>query len=271
MDLARYLCSSLKQAPLLMGEIGAFSPFDRELLGTLPSEIELNFQQKLGHLYENALECLLQESPDLEIVASHLQVMDREKRTLGELDFLLTSPSEAQAIHLELAVKFYLAVQVDGSWQFPGPDPRDNWQNKLDRMRNHQLALSQHPAAQKLLLERFNLSKVVARQLVYGCLFYPVSVTARPMPEAANPDCRIGRWLYLSEGDLFFADKTVLRLIPKPLWPAEMSAELVKGLPLISVDELRTMAAERCTLFCFEDQMEPIFLVPDDWLEGSGS
>ncbi|MEN8862214.1 MAG: DUF1853 family protein [Lentimonas sp.] len=261
------LLESLRSAPLLIGDLPEAPCFDRSLVAGPPLNAELNFNQKLGHLYEDALEALLDASDQVELLASSLQVFDPDGRTLGELDFLLHETAGGQRIHLELAVKFYLAVERDGEWQFPGPDPRDNWQRKLERMRSHQFVLSQTPAAKMLLRERFGIESFAVRQLIYGCLFYPMSSEARPLPEAVAADCRIGRWLYVSEWENYFPDVEFVLIVPKPMWPVEIGETLKTHLETISIDELKALAQERCTLFVRLNSKEPIFLVPDDWLK----
>ncbi|MEN8661474.1 MAG: DUF1853 family protein, partial [Lentimonas sp.] len=164
-----------------------------------------------------------------------------------------------------LAVKFYLAVERDGEWQFPGPDPRDNWQRKLDRMRSHQFVLSQTPAAKVLLKERFGIESVAVRQLIYGCLFYPMSNEARPLPDAVNPECRMGRWLYVSEWCRELSQITHVQLVPKVLWPVLIDESIREDLVTVSVVEIHELASERCTMFILDQSTEPIFLVPDDW------
>ncbi|MEN8862546.1 MAG: DUF1853 family protein, partial [Lentimonas sp.] len=111
------LLDSLQCTPLLVGDLPEAECFDRSLIEGSSLNAELNFNQKLGHLYEDALEILLGASNQVELLASSLQVFDPNGRTLGELDFLLRETAGGQHVHLELAVKFYLAVERDGEWQ----------------------------------------------------------------------------------------------------------------------------------------------------------
>lgn len=264
------LIDSLKSAPLLVGDLPEAAAFDRSLLGVPNECTHLNFDQKLGHLYEDALRDLLDTSSRVEVLASNLQVFDTDGRTLGELDYLLRDRVRDRHIHLELAVKFYLAVERDGEWQFPGPDPRDNWQRKLDRMRTHQFMLSQTPQAQALLRERYDIDSVDVNQLIYGCLFYPMSSEARPLPEAIALDCRVGRWLYVSEWERFFPEVREVLHVPKVLWPVELCESVQASLDTIDVTELHSLSKERCTMFVLPGSDEPLFLVPDTWLDVVG-
>ena len=159
------LLQSIKDAPLLLGALPEAASLDRALLGMPTSGMRLNTNQKLGHLYEDALRLLLSESDQLELLADHVQVFDRKQITLGEMDYILRAVRTQQVFQLELAVKFYLGVPTADGWQFPGPDPHDNWQRKLQHMRTHQLPLAQRPEAMSLLRERWGCERVEVRQL----------------------------------------------------------------------------------------------------------
>lgn len=260
------LLQSLRTASLLTSDLPEAPCFDRVLFGEPRSGVSLNFNQKLGHLYEDALEALIDSSDSLERVASHLQVIDERGVTLGEMDFVLLDKLAGEHLHLELAVKFYLAVETSNGWEFPGPDPRDNWQRKLDRMRTHQFVLGQRPESRRLLKERFQIDRVEARQLIYGCLFLPMASQSVPMPDSIAADARKGRWLYVSEWENFFPEVREVFHVPKALWPVEMCEKVQASLGPIDVAKLKVESAERCTMFVLPGSAEPLFLVPDNWL-----
>lgn len=259
---------SLREAPLLVGDLQGALALDRSLLGEAQSGYDLNFNQKLGHLYEDALEHLLEQSDALSLLSSNLQVVNDEGRTLGEMDFVLRDHLGNCNCHLELAVKFYLAYRGPNGWRYPGPDARDNWQRKLDRMQTHQLRLAEDPNAKRLLEERFAITKIAVRQLIYGRIFYPMGAEEHPLPEGMSANGLRGRWLYCAEWSRWMTSASELRVIPKPLWPVELTSELVKTLPTIGESELLKLGAERCTIFVADDSLNPIFLVPDSWPNG---
>jgi hypothetical protein len=251
----------------LIGDLPEACVFDRSRFGECIGLGPLHFDRKLGHLYEQALSRLLESSDGLTLLASHQQVFAASGRTLGELDFLLRDHACDQHIHLELAVKFYLAVKGAEGWQFPGPDPRDNWQRKLDRLRTHQLQLCQCPEARQLLRERFAIESIEVQQLIYGCLFMPIASEEAPLPDQVAPTARVGRWLYLTEWAQHFSGVVEVLLVPKPLWPVDLSSEVKRQFEVISVARLHKLTVERCTMFCLPDSTEPYFLVPPTWLE----
>ncbi|NQY31786.1 MAG: DUF1853 family protein [Coraliomargarita sp.] len=266
MDLwTEALLSSLSDASLLVGDLPEAKCFTRSKLGTGVSGFHLNFEQKLGHLYEDALLHLLEQSEVLSPLAAHLQVIDGSRVTVGEMDFLVRDAQAQRDLHLELAVKFYLAHQRDCRWHFPGPDARDNWHRKLARMRTHQLRMTERPEARELLREQFGVEEVDVQQLIYGRLFVPVERDDCPLPEGMSEDGLRGRWLYCHQWGRLFASVKTIRVIPKLLWPALLNEALVESLPVVSEADLLGQASVRCTMFVAGDSPEPFFLVPDSW------
>ena len=260
------LLTSLRTSSLLVGDLEQARSLDRKLLGSPYLDTALKLDQKLGHLYEDALRSLLLQSSQLDLLDHHVQVFDADRITIGEMDYILRDRNTGELIHLELAVKFYLAVREKGDWHFPGPDPRDNWQRKLARLRDHQLQLSQRHESLALFAQRWQTSCVTVRQLIYGCLFYPMGESECPIPEGVQPDCRKGRWLYESEWDTHFAEMTEVSVIPKTLWPVEITDELRTSLLTKSVADLRAARTQHCVMFILPDSTIPYFLVPNNWL-----
>ena len=70
------LLASLRNAPLLAGDLAGAPSLDRSLLGSPSQRVQLNLSQKLGHLYEDALRVLLNGSNALRLLGDHIQVFD---------------------------------------------------------------------------------------------------------------------------------------------------------------------------------------------------
>jgi len=262
------LASSLLTAPLLCDQIAGNAAFDRNQLQleSVPLDLSrLNFQQKLGHLYEDSLRQLLQRSPRFDLLASHLQVFDAEQRTIGELDYLLRERASGKCIQLELAVKFYLALPLEHGWHYPGPNPIDNWSRKYHRLDSHQLTLCQRPEAQALLRQRYQVDSIDAQHLIYGVIFRPLNAANAPLPDTVNPQCRQGSWLYCREWDQHFSQIEHMWLIPKALWPVDFKQLDRVLLTQISADDLRKQAQQRALLFQHPDDQRPCFIMPDCW------
>ncbi len=251
-----------------MEELAGVPAFDRALLGKPRTDITLNFDQKLGHLYEDALQALIEQSPALELIGTHIQVFE-DSRTIGELDFIVRDTARNQAVHLELAVKFYMALpDGHGGWRYPGPNDRDNWDRKRAHMMEHQLQLGQTAPARALLQERYGITDIQAAHLIYGCIFMPIAHHERPAPAAISPHARTGTWLRPQEWEAHFSDVQQVHFIPKPLWPVALTALSDEMTEPIPPAELITRAQARGAMFTVKDgtrASETYFMVGDNW------
>jgi len=260
------LIESLKNAPLLAEDIPMATVFDRSLFGDIDEDCVLNFDQKLGHLYEQALESLIDSSPALSRLASNLQIFDDNKRTIGEMDYVLFDRENEIHIHLELAVKFYLARRAPEGWIYPGPNATDNWHRKLKHMRARQLVLAQTEPARKFLSEQFDIKDIQAQYLIYGCLFIPFDCIDPPQPQSMSAQRQQGRWLYVHQWPAQFANVKDVRIIPKALWPVEISSLMMDMFEKTSTAALLEQAKTNCVMFVEEGgDGQKWFLVPDDW------
>jgi hypothetical protein len=269
-DHTQALLKCLRTTPLLVDHLPEAVCFDRGMFcrGAELSDLELNYAQKLGHLYEDALEQLLINSPEINLLEKGIQIFNENRTTIGELDYLLTDLNTGEHIHLELAVKFYLVRyrSEEKTATFPGPDPRDNWLNKLQRLQDHQLKLTQLPATRKFLLEKYGVSQITPQQLIYGKLFDHYRTSHHLCPPGMNPACQRGTWKYLSEWQ---QDSTAekVTIIPKHLWPVKCDEKLIGNLDVSTREELITTANERCTMIWDATSSNTQFIAPETWGE----
>ena len=226
--VAKALFQSLIEGPLLVGDLPEGAAFPCHSLLPPKQASALNLQQKLGHLYEDALAVMLESTPPYNCLARGIQIRQDAGHTLGELDFLLRDLVLDRLIHLELAVKFYLAVETERGFLLPGPDARDHYFRKLGRMRSHQLVLVDK--FRELLPEKFWQEEIVVQQLVYGCIFNHVDASKPVEAEFLNPKGRRGKWLHVEQCSEYFGETALLEIIPKPLWPVPM--EMMEGIAL---------------------------------------
>jgi len=225
------LFQSLIEQPPLLADLPEATTFPCKSLVFPEATCALNLQQKLGHLYEDALAVLLESTPRYDILAQGLPIRQDAGHTLGELDYLLRDLVSDRTIHLELAVKFYLAVETESGLRLPGPDARDHYFRKLEKMRSHQLVLlDKVDKFRDLLPEPFREQEIDVQQLVHGCIFNHVQATAPVQAEFLNPNGRRGKWLHVGECAEYFGENKLLKIIPKPLWPAPM--KIIAGLEL---------------------------------------
>jgi hypothetical protein len=128
--------------------------------------------RRLGHYFESLITYWLMHMPNLQIIATNLQVQSAQ-RTLGEFDFLFRDESGA-ICHWEVAVKFYLQAHPQAEQQsFIGPGTRDRLDLKMDRVFQHQLNLGYNTVGQQSLPAGVKLDK--SQAFIKGYLFYHVA------------------------------------------------------------------------------------------------
>ncbi|WP_429499028.1 DUF1853 family protein [Robbsia andropogonis] len=170
-------------------------------------------ERRLGRYAERLFAAWLAEVPALKRKAIGLAVREPQPggRTLGECDALFETPTGAFE-HWELAVKFYLEIDgqhvvgapvsgqpdLRGCDRYVGAGLADRFDWKLQRLLNHQLPLSAHPALQALAPGPW-----APRMFVKGRLFYPLTRWQRvdcgaDVPALATDHPR-GWWATLSE------------------------------------------------------------------------
>lgn len=255
--ISRALLGGFVHAEPLVGDLVEGGIFDLAGVQVPEGSVELNLEQKLGHLYEDALGCLLDSSERIEVLGRNVQIQSDIHTTLGELDFVLRRAGEDELIHLELAVKFYLVVEHNGEVFYPGPDARDNYQRKLDRLRSHQLSLVQRCA--EFLPIEFRGKTWQVQQLVHGCLFDHIDSVELANPEGVHDRCRRGRWLRFSEVERCL-ESAEIQVIPKPLWAVPIS--FLEGIELESWDGAEI---SRCVMVRVLGRDIPYFIVPDEY------
>jgi len=104
--------------------------------GKVPASMRLG--HKMEHLFKNCLEGQV----IYELIAHNVAVK-RDNRTIGEIDFLLKNKREGSILHLELTYKFYLIDTVLGEpmYQLIGPNRKDAFYSKLEKLRNTQFQI----------------------------------------------------------------------------------------------------------------------------------
>ncbi len=125
-------------------------------LSELELPTNLNFQLptnlRLGHLAERVVSALISASTNYNILHENVQIVE-DKRTIGEIDFIIQEKNTEQITHLELAYKFYLYDPTISSEPFEnwiGPNRNDSLKKKIDKLKSKQFPLLyQKPTKQK--------------------------------------------------------------------------------------------------------------------------
>lgn len=152
---------------------------------------------RLGYYFENLLAFWLswEGNPLYRLVHRGLSVCS-QRRTIGELDFLVEDRRSGKLQHWEVAVKFYLGTRPYGDYRhWLGPALQDRLDLKVDRLLRHQLELPFTPEGAGLL-RHLSLPNPEPVCLLKGRLFYPPGADiADWAPAASNPDHLRGWWM----------------------------------------------------------------------------
>lgn len=230
-------------------------------------ELEHASAQRLGVYFEHLYACLMTEVLGWELLARNFQITDAG-RTLGELDFLLRHPATGEVEHHEVAVKFYLGVG-GGDPRWYGPNSRDRFDLKTERLLGHQIRMGSHPACRAMLKQKGLPLPVRSRVFMPGYLFYPAA-REHQLPAGAS-ECHLhGFWYRASHCPLSLESCVLLQ---KPDWlgpwqqatqpegteAAEQAARIAAGAPP------RLMARLKRDDDGVWREQERFFLVPPWW------
>lgn len=176
--------NSILKANCLDESITTFPTFNLSQLNLVN---ELSFQLptnlRLGHIVEKIVAELIISSTNYHLLYDNVQLI-KEKKTIGEIDFIIQDKNSQQLIHLELAYKFYLLdpnISIDPINNWIGPNRNDSLSEKLAKLKNKQFPLLYHPCAKS----RFNdiLIEEVSQSLCFLLsLFIPYEYKAKLDP-----------------------------------------------------------------------------------------
>jgi|SRR6056297_198467 len=155
---------------------------------------------RLGHQMEHICKQLLDYSDKYEVLLHNLPIRDG-KQTLGEIDFILKETSTQQLVHVELTYKFYIINPEisEPIHQLMGPNRRDMFFTKMEKIKNAQFSLLHTSAGSTTLAENNIDSTEIQHQACYKAqLFEPYGskpLHLRPL----NPNCIVGYWLRIAD------------------------------------------------------------------------
>ena len=143
------------------------------LEGFVPKAIPQNI--RLGHQVEYIFYQLIEHSQKFNIILFNQQIK-ASTRTIGEIDFILENKTNQELIHVELTYKFYLINPKfsDPVHQLIGPNQKDSFYAKLQKIKNKQFKLLQTKEAIKLLKESAIYANEITSKVCFKAqLFVP--------------------------------------------------------------------------------------------------
>lgn len=223
------------------------------------ARLRLARQGKLGAYFE-ALVCALVECSDHYRVLARGVIIQGSERTLGELDVLIQHQQSGETVHLELALKFYLAVPDTASATWIGPGLRDFLRLKYHHLRDQQLTLP----------DRARQASVWPGQLpfpdrsmpwVTGRLYYPWQMQPTGEDPLLEPGHRYSHWLTLSDFQSLDFNSQWLKKAHWLSGPAKSTLDKpTHGLPAQCFGSPRNGQEQ-------DKAGHHWFIVPDDWPE----
>lgn len=209
--------------PLLWRD-GSVFELDQFIVPTIKTSAytnELTSHFRLGKLVELFVFNELSAINGLKFFLKNIQIIEN-KTTLGELDCLLSF--EGKAIHLEIVYKFYLYDPENGTTELDrwiGPNRKDSFINKLNKLKNKQLPLLKNTAVTPIL-SSLGLKVAAIEQKVYfkAQLFVPLKLAGTSLP-LINNDCIKG--FYIKKDQLITFEKHQFYMPTKLDWLLEVS------------------------------------------------
>ena len=163
---------------------------------------------RLGHQMEYVFKQLVDASKRYDITLYNLQIRNDEK-TLGEIDFILFDHFTTKSIHVELTCKFYIIDPdiVEPVQQLIGPNRRDSFVAKLNKIKNVQYALLHSEAGISALDEVGLDHRDIEHQCCFKAQIFEPFHQRNISIEPINPACISGYWLRLNDiKTSYFAD-----------------------------------------------------------------
>lgn len=151
----------------------------------------------LGHYAEIFAFHEIERNPSIIQYWENIQI-NNEERTIGEIDAILKTNN--RVLHLEIAYKFYLFDPEHGSNELEhwiGPNRRDSFVKKLNKIRQHQFPIIKTPEAEAKLNSLGIPTPDVQSVNFKGQLYLPNNCTSTP--EILNSACIQGVYFHRDE------------------------------------------------------------------------
>jgi len=244
--------ASILQANDLDFSVCGIPPFHLSEL-TLPNDLEFDLPTnlRLGHLVEKIVSELIQASENYNLCFENIQIIE-DKKTIGELDFIIENKATNELTHLELAYKFYLfdpSISTEPINNWIGPNRNDSLREKLDKLKAKQFPLLYHPCT-VAQLNAIDIGTVSQALCLLVSLFVPYEFKTKlsPVYEKAIK----GHYFNLEQFTALHTSEKTYCIPPKKEWGIEPS-ENENWTAFESIeDQLNTSIAEKQAVLCWQ-------------------
>ena len=193
-------------------------------------------QKRIGLYAEQLLAFYFEHYERFTLIKKNLQIFDdKNKKTLGEIDFIVIDHKTDTTIHIECALKFYLGYLTNPEFilnnlerkdwhHWIGPNQKDTLSIKLSHLLNHQLSISQTPEAIRTFSSNnIDATKIQRRLLLKGHFYLPLSENIS-LPTFANNTQPYRYWTTLKDiNRLVIKGNFEYSILPRALWISSIS------------------------------------------------
>ncbi|MFT5266325.1 MAG: hypothetical protein ACI8YQ_005089 [Polaribacter sp.] len=185
-------------------------------------EFQLPTNLRLGHLAERIVSELIKASTNYNVLYENVQIIE-DKKTIGEIDFIIEEINTKALIHMELAYKFYLfdpSISPEPLNNWIGPNRNDSLKEKLEKTKRKQFPLLYHKAT-KSTFNKIALDEVSQALCLLVSLFIPFEYKTNfnPIYEKAIKGYYLNMETFIS----FDHSKKSYYIPPKKEWGMEPS------------------------------------------------
>ncbi len=218
---------------------------------------------RLGLVFEALIAYWLEISPNYKLLSKNIQIIE-DKKTFGEIDFIIQDLSSQKTIHLEVAVKFYLGTSPhENPFRWFGTNTTDQLGKKVQHLQNHQTQLS------KKYPHHFEYKIDEQQCFIKGRLFYPSGHKVSPVGMGVTKNHLQGSWSY---ADVLQAN-TLLIPIEKNNWLAEFNHQDIEKSINKEIGSLDLTHLNRAQCFVVVEELnskliekERLFYLPSDFI-----
>jgi len=224
---------------------------------------------RLGHYFEQLVFFWLHHSRRYVSIAENIPIRNKRGQTLGEIDVIVKDTLKNNYEQWELSVKFYLCINNDDVIQFIGPNGVDLLDNKLKKLREKQLIITQKLPG-RTVLEQLKIPRLEAKIYIKGIFYYhPKQVY--PKSNITTPNHLKGWWIYKAEAEGFLSETALYTILPKTEWlggPSKSLDLMNKRALLKNLDEKYSNRSRSIYIATFNSSRNILstgFITPNDW------
>jgi hypothetical protein len=175
--------------PSLFEKLNGLNQFELDIEETNKfdfTKLNISDNLPLGKRIERFFEFYINQSQNYELIKSNIQII-HDKKTLGELDFLIFDKKQRKYMHIEHIYKYYLydlsfINEID---RFIGPNRDDSFAQKLTKLKEKQLPLL-YKDETKNYFDDIDTDAFEQKVCFKGNIYVPINLLGKEIPIINN-------------------------------------------------------------------------------------